>query len=210
MNYEANLREFKELISKIEYIKYTMNSLVYWDKITYMPKDGIEYRSKVMSFMASEQYQLLASNQFNDLLKFFDGHKENDVVTESMVKRIKRNSVYVSKIPEEEYQAYIELIAVAEQVWEEAKDASDFKIFQPYLEAIVETFIRFAEYWGYEEDPYDALLGYHEENLTVRKVDALTAEMKSFLIGFNREIQKSDFRRKPVKLPPDCGNVLLL
>ena len=88
MNYEANLREFKELISKIEYIKYTMNSLVYWDKITYMPKDGIEYRSKVMSFMASEQYQLLASNQFNDLLKFFDGHKENDVVTESMVKRI--------------------------------------------------------------------------------------------------------------------------
>ena len=118
MNYEANLREFKELISKIEYIKYTMNSLVYWDKITYMPKDGIEYRSKVMSFMASEQYQLLASNQFNDLLKFFDGHKENDVVTESMVKRIKRNSVYVSKIPEEEYQAYIELIAVAEQVWD--------------------------------------------------------------------------------------------
>lgn len=206
MNYEANLREFKELISKIEYIKYTMNSLVYWDKITYMPKDGIEYRSKVMSFMASEQYQLLASNQFNDLLKFFDGHKENDVVTESMVKRIKRNSVYVSKIPEEEYQAYIELIAVAEQVWEEAKDTSDFKIFQPYLEAIVETFIRFAEYWGYEEDPYDALLGYHEENLTVRKVDALTAEMKSFLIGFNREIQKSDFRRKPVKLPPIEGS----
>lgn len=206
MTYEANLREFKELISKIEYIKYTMNSLIYWDKITYMPKDGIEYRSKVMSFMASEQYKLLAGNRFNDLLKFFDGHKENDVVTESMVKRIKRNSVYVSKIPEKEYQDYIELIAVAEQVWEEAKDAADFKVFQPYLEAIVETFIRFAEYWGYEEDPYDALLGYHEENLTVRKVDALTAEMKSFLIEFNREIQKNDIRRKSVKLPPIEGS----
>ena len=34
MTYEEKLSELKELISKIEYLKYTMNSLIYWDKIT--------------------------------------------------------------------------------------------------------------------------------------------------------------------------------
>ncbi|WP_419026311.1 carboxypeptidase M32 [Emergencia sp.] len=206
MTYASKLREFKELISKIEYIKYTMNSLVYWDKITYMPKDGIEYRSKVMSFMANEQYKLLTSNQFDDYLKFFDGHKENDVVTESMIKRIKRNSAYVNRIPEKEYQEYIELIAVAEQVWEEAKAKADFHLFEPYLESIVETFIRFAEYWGYADDPYDALLGYYEENLTVSEVDALTEEIKKFLIDFTKEIQESGEKRQHIKLPSVEGS----
>lgn len=39
--YDNRLREFKEMISEVEYLKYTLNSLIYWDKITYMPEDGI-------------------------------------------------------------------------------------------------------------------------------------------------------------------------
>ena len=35
-SYDARLAAFKELIKKIEYLKYTLNSLVYWDKITYL------------------------------------------------------------------------------------------------------------------------------------------------------------------------------
>ena len=45
-SYDARLAAFKELIKKIEYLKYTLNSLVYWDKITYMPPKGIEYPEK--------------------------------------------------------------------------------------------------------------------------------------------------------------------
>ena len=58
MSYETRLEEFRDLIRRIEYLKYTLNSLIYWDKITYMPPDGIEYRSQVMSFLADEQYKL--------------------------------------------------------------------------------------------------------------------------------------------------------
>ena len=41
MSYETRLEEFRDLIRRIEYLKYTLNSLIYWDKITYMPPDGI-------------------------------------------------------------------------------------------------------------------------------------------------------------------------
>lgn len=59
MTYDARLAEFKELVKKIEYIKYTLNGLIYWDKITYMPKDGIGYRSQVMSFSGRRAVQTL-------------------------------------------------------------------------------------------------------------------------------------------------------
>ena len=48
MSYQSQLAELKSIIEKIEYYKYTTNSLIYWDKITYMPKNAIGYRSKVI------------------------------------------------------------------------------------------------------------------------------------------------------------------
>lgn len=189
MSYESRLKEFKELISQIEYLKYTLNSLIYWDKITNMPKGGIEYRSRVMSFMADQQYRLLSGKEFAKHVAFFDGHKKNDEVTDAMIKRIKRNSRFVSKIPEEEYRQYIQLIALSEQVWEKAKEEDDFESFCPYLKKIVETFRSFAEYWGYEDDPYDALLHYYEDDIDVKKIDEIAEQMKEFLVPFIDEVK---------------------
>ncbi|MFQ9893407.1 MAG: carboxypeptidase M32 [Emergencia sp.] len=190
MTYDARLAEFKELVKKIEYIKYTLNGLIYWDKITYMPKDGIGYRSQVMSFLADEQYKLFAGDIFRSHVEYFDGNRRNDTVTDAMIRRIKRNSRYVSRIPEAEYRAYIELIAVSEQIWAEAGEKKDFLLFYPQLVKIIDCFQKFAEYWGYEEDPYDALLGYYEEEMTVSKIDPIVQELKTFLIEFIARIEK--------------------
>ena len=179
--YENNLQELKGLIGRAEYLKYTLGSLIYWDKITYMPPKGIDYRTKVTSFLADEQYKLLAGQRFNELVEFFDGHRENDEQTGAMIRRIKRNARFSAAVPEDEYSRYIELIAVAEQVWEKSRLDDDFEFFCPYLEEIFAAFRRFAVYWGGGEDVYDALLGYYEEDLTVRRVDELVGELKPFL-----------------------------
>lgn len=182
MSYETRLEQFKELIRKIEYYKYTQNSLIYWDKITNMPPAGIKYRSKVMSFMADEQYKLLSGREFTNHVKYFSGHKKNDELTNAMLRRIVRNSQYISRIPENEYVEYAGLIAKSEQVWEKARAENDYESFKPYLKSIIDTFKKFAEYWGYEDDPYDAIMEYYEVGLNVKLVDELVSEMKPFLI----------------------------
>ncbi len=70
MTYQSQLTELREMIEKIEYYKYTTDALIYWDKITYMPRNAIEYRSKVMSFLAGEQYRLLSDSRFQKLIRF--------------------------------------------------------------------------------------------------------------------------------------------
>lgn len=183
MTYNSRLEEFKELITNIEYVKYTLNSLIYWDKITYMPPEGIEYRSRVMGFMADQQYQMMAGKQFNSHVKFFDGNKKNDKKTDSMIKRIQLSASYVNKIPEAAYREYIKLIAVSEQIWHKAKKENNYELYKPYLSQIVNAFKSFAEYWGYENDPYDALLGHYEEGLNVKEMDAVVESVKEHLIS---------------------------
>src|SRR5690606_30916867 len=85
-------------------------------------------------------------------------------------------------IPVEEYEDYVRLTSEAESFWETAKDAADFKGFQPYLEKIVDYKRKFAEYWGYEEHPYDSMLDAYEPGLTVSQLDPLFKELRSNLI----------------------------
>ena len=146
--YENKLRELKEKTEKIECLKSTLNSIIYWDKITHMPPKGIQYRSKVMGMLGSEIYSLFSDKSLRGLVGFFEKRTDNDNVTEAMLKRIKRNYVYVNRIPEPEYRAYISLIATAEQVWAEAKAENNFEAFAPYLERIVDAFKHFSQYWG--------------------------------------------------------------
>ena len=59
----------------------------------------------------------------------------------------------------------------AENIWEEAREKSDFALFKPYLEKIVEMNKRFIGYWGYEENKYNTLLDLYEPGMTVDVLD---------------------------------------
>ena len=206
MTYQSQLTELRGMIEKIEYYKYTTDALIYWDKITYMPRNAIEYRSKVMSFLAGEQYRLLSDTRFQKLIRFFNGNAKNDFVTNAMIRRLIRNSESIRAVPEAEYQKYVQLIAVSEQVWAEAKEKNDFSYFRPYLDRIFKTFRNFAEYWGYEKDPYDALLGYYAEDLTTETIDTMAAQLKPVLIELlNLVEEKNKTGSAPKKI--DIGPV---
>ena len=191
MNREERLEELKALITEIEYLNNTMNSLVYWDKITNMPPKGLDYRAKVMAYLADEQYRKLSSDRFRSHVEFFASSDENDEVTDAMIGKIIRNSQYINKIPEDEYRKYTGLIAMSEGIWEKAKAEDSFELLMPNLKDIFDCFRRFAEYWGYENEPYDALIGYYEEGLTTKDIDKKVAKLKPFLIDTIKKIKDS-------------------
>ncbi len=70
----------------------------------------------------------------------------------------------------------------AETAWEEARAASDFSMFAPYLEKLIDFNKRFISYWGYEDHPYNALLDIFEPGVTVKVLDQLFSELKEAII----------------------------
>lgn len=84
------------------------------------------------------------------------------------------------------------LCSKAETAWEEAKGKSDFSLFSPYLEQLIEFNKRFITYWGYQEHPYDALLDLFEPGVTVKVLDQLFAELKEAIIPLVKQVTASE------------------
>lgn len=194
INDQEKLDKIRNHVKKIEYLRFTNNALLYWDKTTKMPPKGIEFRSEVMSFMAGEIHELSQNDELINLVKYFEQKDPDDlsIETNAMVRKIMRNHHYTSKIPVDEYQNYIYLISEAEDVWAKCKSNSDFNTLEPILENVVKHFQKTAKYWGYENEPYDALLSYYEEGISTKVVDDMFTEIRVFIVGFLKQIRNKE------------------
>jgi carboxypeptidase Taq len=83
------------------------------------------------------------------------------------------------------------LTSQAESIWEEAREKSDFAMFQPYLEKIVATNIEFVELWGYEGNRYNTLLDMYEPGITVEKLDQVFGALRERAVPLLQAIQAS-------------------
>ena len=92
------------------------------------------------------------------------------------------------RVPTELMGEIAALKAPAQQVWAEAKAASDFASFAPYLEQMLGLTRRMAEAIGYAEHPYDALLMRYEPGMTSSRLKALFGELKAGLLPLLRQI----------------------
>lgn len=188
--YNEKLKELKEIITKIEYLKSAVNVL-YWDARVYTPKKGISYRSDVLGYLSSELYKLKTSETIKNLIKYFSNITQLDDVTKATIENLKKEYDMTKKIPEEKYRQYTILISNAQNIWTEAKEKADFSIFQPYLKKIIKFKKEFVEYWGYEDNKYDVLLDIYEPGMNVKKVDKYFAELKECIIELLSKIKSS-------------------
>lgn len=187
---EAALLAFRELIGKIKSYEEAV-SVLYWDMRTGAPRKGIPARSAVVGMLSEEMFKLFVSDEMGKYLDELGapGTLENlDQVNRRLVEETRKEYERNKKIPPEMHREYVVLTSQAEAVWEDAKRKADFPSFQPYLEKIVDFNRRFAEMWGYEGHPYNALLEPYEPGMTVDKLDAVFGELRKATVPLVHEI----------------------
>ncbi|ASI35522.1 MULTISPECIES: carboxypeptidase M32 [unclassified Exiguobacterium] len=167
-------------------------ALLYWDMRTYMPEQSAPNRSKSLGFLSTESFRRRTGEQYQSLLGAM-GQESLTGLDAISYEKAKQAFDRDSKIPEAEYQAFVTLISEAESVWEKAKDANDWAMFEPFLEKIVATERKFVEYWGYENHPYDALLHDYEPGMTVAQLDPLFAELRQAIITLLTDLDGKTF-----------------
>lgn len=171
--------------------------LLLWDLRTGAPKKGVAQRSKTVGLLHTEAHKLTVSDEMGEMLEalaqpdVFAGLSE---IEQRAVETMKLQYDRSRKIPTDQFQAYVTLTAEAESVWEEAKRNADFKAFQPYLEKIVDYNRKFAELWGYEDHPYNALLEDYEPGLTVRQLDEWFGQVKKQLVPLVAQVKDSGIK----------------
>ncbi len=84
-----------------------------------------------------------------------------------------------SRIPGALQKRRAELKTVANAAWIKARAESDFSIFRPHLEQVVEVARAYADAIGYEGHPYDALMSIYEPGETVASLTTLFAALRA-------------------------------
>lgn len=188
---ETKLQQLKEHISKIEEFQ-RMTAIIYWDMKICMPKKALEQRAKTLSVIDSEAFKLLTGSKTKEFLEYFSSVIDKlEPTDKAMIRKLKKEYDLVNKIPEKLYNEYSMIKALSEAAWEEAREKDDFSIFEPHLEKIVEFERRLTEYYGYEDNKYDALLGRFEEGMTVKKLDKLFGQLKDGILELLKYVKES-------------------
>ncbi|MDI3256817.1 MAG: carboxypeptidase M32 [Kyrpidia sp.] len=191
---ETTESKFGEYVRRIQHFQEAL-SLMAWDLRTGAPKNGVEARAEAIGTLSDEVFALVTSERMGEFLTDLESRFDGlDSKTAALVRECRREFDRYRKIPRDRYRAFVVLTARAESVWEEARDRDDFALFRPYLEEIVAMTREFAEYWGYEKEPYDALLDPYEPGVRTADIDPLFAELKAETVRLVEAIADSGHR----------------
>ncbi|MDN7241071.1 carboxypeptidase M32 [Planococcus sp. N028] len=185
-------KQFTEHLKKINGYNEAI-SLLYWDFRTGAPKKGADLRSETIGILSSEVFQLSTSNEFGELISSLESKKDElDSVMRRSVEEARKDYDLSKKVPPEEYKNYVVLQAKAESVWEDAKAASDFSMFQPYLEELVASTKKMIGYWGEKNgSPYNTLLDQYEPGMTTEVLDDVFGKLRDRIVPLVKQIQDS-------------------
>jgi len=171
-------------------------ALLAWDQQTYMPPAGAEARAMQLSTLAKTAHRWFVSDEIGQLLEDLEAELSSadfDSFEASLVRVTRREYLRDRRLPSELVAELAKTTALAHTTWEKAREESDFALFLPHLEKILDLSIQKAEAWGYEDRIYDALLYSFEPKMKTAQVESLFDEMKAGLVPLVQAIaQRQD------------------
>lgn len=160
-------------------------SLMGWDFETYMPRKGMEERGVADSQLHLLHKDLLLNKDFVGLVESAKKLESLSDLEKGIVRVLNREITKQIKIPKELTEAESLERIRGNMAWRVAREKSDFRMYAPHLQKMIEIKKQIAEKIGYEKHPYDALLDSFEEELTVDELDnvfgALTPRLQKIL-----------------------------
>lgn len=168
--------------------------LLSWDQRTYMPPGGAEQRAAQLATLRRLAHEHFTTDEVGQLLEELaplaaDESDESDEAC--LIRKARRDYEIDRKLPAEFIREQAQTSSLANQAWEEARRNSDFALFQPHLEKMFDFAKREADYLGYDEHPYDALLDQYEPGMTTAQVRAIFAELKAGTVPLLKAIVAS-------------------
>ncbi|MDG4474632.1 carboxypeptidase M32 [Thiovibrio frasassiensis] len=159
-------------------------ALMQWDQEVRMPRLAGEDRASQFATLSALVHRREVAPELGGLLAEVEAQKGNLSVEECALLRVMRRSYEQNtRLPEEFVAEFSRLTSQAQMRWLEAREQSDFTIFQPLLERLVALSRQQAEYLGYAVHPYDALLDLYEEGLTTAQVTRMFGELQAPLVA---------------------------
>lgn len=156
-------------------------SLLGWDQQTYMPRNGALERSEQLATLSKLAHIKSTSQEFGkalDELLEYARTIDPDSDDARLIRRAKIDFDKATRVPTEKVAEYARITTMAQEAWVQARTNSDFSIFRPHLERIVELRREYADYFKPYDHVYDPLLDDFEPGLKTAEVKEIFARLR--------------------------------
>lgn len=147
-----------------------------WDQQVNMPPGGAEARGNQLALLGRLAHERATSPELGNLLEDLQAeavHLDPDSDEARLIKVAARDYEKATRVPADFVVEMTQVTTQAFQVWVEARQKSDFALFRPHLEKIVELAHRYIGFFPPADHPYDVLLDNYEPGMKTAEVKAI-------------------------------------
>jgi carboxypeptidase Taq len=166
-------------------------ALLGWDQQTYMPPAGAETRGNQLAMLERLAHERFTSPELGRLLDELEPYAASldpDSDEARIVKVTARHYKKAVRVPTRHVVAFAQATTLGQQAWIEARQKSDFSLFRPHLEKIVDLRQEYAAFFHDFEHPYDALLDDFEPNMKTSQVKEIFDDLRPRQVELIRSI----------------------
>ncbi|MEA4833435.1 MAG: carboxypeptidase M32 [Oscillospiraceae bacterium] len=192
MNKENALEKLKAYENTLFALNHAQG-LIYYDGATTAPETSALIRGNTLGELSRISYELSTAPENIEMLEYLLSIKsELHPINAREAEELYRDYDIIRKIPIKEYVDYQKLISDADAVWHKAKENNDFASFEPYLQKIFDSNIRFSAYIDSTKKPYDIALDLYERGLTSEVCDAFFTNLRKKLVPLVHAVSEAD------------------
>ncbi len=187
------LEQLKEKLGEVSDLNRAA-SVLSWDQQVNMPPMGNEARGQQMATLAKIAQEKFISDEvgrlIEDLKQEFAGADPSSDEA-ALIRVTARDYEKARRVPPEFIQEIAIVSSKAFEGWMEARGKSDFSIFQPHLERVVELVQRYISFFPPADHPYDTLLDDYEPGMKTSDVISIFDGLRSKQVKLLKAIAKS-------------------
>lgn len=177
----SDFAPYRKLLKRAREISWVSSAseVLSWDLETYMPPKGVEFRAEQFAHLGGHTHRLFTGKIVGDWLKACEQNGfAPDSPEAANVREWRRRYERATKLPQSLVEKFQRTRTHAREAWKEARKRSEFKIFKPHLQKLLDLCRQRADCWGFQESPYDALLDEFEPGMRASQVRTLFAELR--------------------------------
>ncbi len=188
LKYEALLKKVHEIhdLGKA-------SAVLSWDRQVNMPKAGAVARTQQLTTLSKLIHTMSTSDEMGEMIEAAATELKDanyDSNEASLIRYLRRSYEESRKLPPEFVARMSEVRGSAYPAWVKAREENDFPHFLPWLEQVIELAQEMAEYYGYEDEKYDALFDKYERGMKTAEVRNIFNAVKEGILPLREAISQ--------------------
>jgi len=185
-----DLKSHLSTIHDLNKVSWVLN----WDQRTMMPAKGAPVRAEQLATLqrvAHEKFTADETGRMLEDLRAYEASQPYDSDEASLIRVARQDYDKARRVPSDLVAEMRRATSLASTAWAEARKKSDFALFLPHLEKVVELKHRYIECFDKTDTPYDVLLDDYEPGMKTAEVKAVFDELKQDLVPLIAAIANS-------------------